>query len=168
MFTSALPLFFILFELFSLVLSGPVQINRDCQVGTKKVAEDVLFPMRSVDRRDAPALEPLLQMRETSHLLSNSLETRSSMRNQNGQDAISLNNLFAESSQPLPGGCLQGENMCSGGSLAKCVNGKFAPPQNCPSGQICGALPLVKTRGTVVQCATASNIKNQISAALLS
>lgn len=80
----------------------------------------------------------------------------------NAQDAINMNNQFANLSPNTP--CTDGQTACVQGSFAQCVGGKFALSQ-CAGGTTCCALPLVNKRGTSITCDTIADRDARIAAA---
>ncbi|KAI0763835.1 hypothetical protein BD413DRAFT_642302 [Trametes elegans] len=86
---------------------------------------------------------------------------RASFTEQNGKDAIALNQKFAGLNENSP--CQTGENACVQDKFAQCVGGKFVS-QACGAGTICAALPLVNSAGTSITCTTAADRDARIAA----
>ncbi|KAI0761187.1 hypothetical protein BD413DRAFT_495798 [Trametes elegans] len=86
---------------------------------------------------------------------------RASFTQQNGRDALALNQKFATLNANSP--CTAGENACVNNEFAQCVNGKFVL-QPCAGGLICAALPLVNSAGTSITCTTAADRDARIAA----
>jgi hypothetical protein len=80
---------------------------------------------------------------------------------QNGEDAIALNEGFA--SLTPDSSCTTGTNACISNQFAQCVGGKFVLTP-CGTGTICVALPLVNSRGTSITCSTTADRDARIAA----
>ncbi|KAI0666871.1 hypothetical protein C8Q78DRAFT_427541 [Trametes maxima] len=86
---------------------------------------------------------------------------RAAFTEQNGKDAIALNDKFKTLTESSP--CQTGEDACIGDKFAQCVNGKFVATA-CAPGTICAALPLVNSAGTSITCTTAADRDARIAA----